>query len=113
MRPKVYISGPLTSSGTPEDNVDCAIEWMHRLIQDGLSPMCPHLSWYVDSDETYTHEEWMELDIAWVDVADCVLRIPGDSIGADIEVDYAETHGIPVFTAHSYGDLVFSLLGEC
>lgn len=111
MRPRIYISGPLTSSGSPEDNVDCAIEWMQRLIEDGMSPLCPHLSWYVDPDGQYPHETWMEVDLPWVEAADAVLRLPGFSNGADQEVWYAENHGIPVYLPDQYGDLIEDMFG--
>ncbi len=53
MRPKVYISGPLTSSGNERENVLAA--------------------------------------------ADALIRLPGESGGADAEVDCARALGIPVF----------------
>ena len=39
----------------------------------------------------------MEIELPWVSVADAVLRLPGESLGADLEVARAEEAGIPVF----------------
>jgi hypothetical protein len=41
----------------------------------------------------------MLIDLAWVEVADAVLRIPGESSGAEREVAHALHHGKPVFTS--------------
>jgi hypothetical protein len=40
--------------------------------------------------------EWLELDIAWLEKCDIVLRIPGKSEGADEEVRQANLLGITV-----------------
>jgi hypothetical protein len=39
----------------------------------------------------------MELDNEWVLRCDALLRLPGESQGADAEVELAKKHGIPVF----------------
>jgi len=44
-----------------------------------------------------TYDKWMEWDFAWIDVCDCLLRLPGESRGADLEVEHAKLRGIPVF----------------
>jgi len=51
----------------------------------------------VGDDSLLEHEEWMEVDLAWVEVANIVLRLPGESVGADREVAQAIALGIPVF----------------
>ena len=43
------------------------------------------------------YERWMELDFEWLDCCQALIRLPGDSAGADREIDYAHSHGIPVF----------------
>lgn len=39
----------------------------------------------------------MEVDYEWINVCDCILRLPGKSTGADLEVAHASMKGIPVF----------------
>ena len=97
MRTKVYISAPLTSSGDPQQNVAKAIEVGRELIRAGFSVLIPQLTWHVDPHAEIPHEDWMAVDIPWVLESDCVLRLPGPSKGADIEVCVATENKIPVY----------------
>lgn len=107
MRTRIYISGPLTSSGEPRRNVDDAIDAWHALTSAGFACLCPHLSWFIDPENDIPHDVWMEVDLPWVACADALLRLPGESKGADIETRFAVESGIPVF--HSIEALVESL----
>lgn len=51
-----------------------------------------------------THADWMGADLPWVRVAGAILRLPGESTGADLEVAEATAHAIPVF--HSAEDVI-------
>ena len=97
MRRRVYISGPLTSSGNVNENLDRAMHAARALIEAGFAPFCPHLTIHVDPVGEYPHATWMEIELPWVSVADALLRLPGESLGADLEVTRAEEAGIPVF----------------
>jgi hypothetical protein len=44
-----------------------------------------------------THAQWLAMDIEIINRCDAVLRLPGESTGADAEVAFAESMGIPVF----------------
>ena len=44
MRPKVYISGPLTSSGNVLENIETAMETTRQLIAAGFAPYLPATS---------------------------------------------------------------------
>jgi hypothetical protein len=95
-RPRVYISGPITL-GDRQANIAQAIEWYDRLIEEGFAPFCPHLSCFAeDAGVKYEHEVWIEMDLRWVEVCDAVLRLPGESKGADEETAHARKLGIPV-----------------
>ena len=98
MRRRIYISGPLTSSGNVLDNLARAMDAARALIAAGFAPFSPHLTYHVDPGETIPHATWMEIELPWVTVADALLRLPGESLGADLEVARAEEAGIPVFT---------------
>ena len=93
---RVYVAGPYTAPD-PAVNVRVAMEAAHRLMDMGHAPYCPHLSHYLHIHRPRPYEEWMELDLAWVERCDCLLRLPGYSPGADREVENAEKIGIPVF----------------
>lgn len=73
------------------------------LLKAGYAPLVPHLTCFMASNTPsacgggISHEEWLDSDLAWVDTAHALLRLPGESKGADQEVAYAEAHGIPVY----------------
>lgn len=95
MKPlRVYISGPYSSD--PEKNTLAAMEAATQVLDAGHAPFLPHLSHYWHSLHPRPWEAWLRLDLAWVAVADVVYRMPGDSPGADLEVEEALRLGIPV-----------------
>lgn len=91
---RVYISGPY--SADPERCTRDAIAAADRLLRLGFAPLVPHLkhAWITQADHSY--EDWLRLDLAWVQAADVLLRLPGASPGADREVAHARARGIPV-----------------
>lgn len=98
VRPRIYVSGPLTSSGNPEQNRDEAYAIGRKLIELGFAPLVPHYTWDMDFQHQFPDlRTWLEVDLPWLVQADAVLRLPGDSRGADGEVLFARDHGIPVF----------------
>ena len=98
--PRVYISGPITK-GDRLKNYTRAVEAERTLMLAGFAPLNPMRSmtlphaWSADMP----HELWLQADLPWVEVADAVLRLPGESEGADEECEYAEAKGIPVFSS--------------
>lgn len=101
-RLRVYVAGPI-SKGDLRENIKQARQAGDRLLKAGFAPYVPHLTcyWAGDTPEVLpsgtTHEDWMGLDLPWVAVADAVLRLPGESPGADQEVAFAKELGIPVY----------------
>jgi hypothetical protein len=114
---RVFISGPI-SRGDLADNVNRATKAFVALAKAGLAPFCPQLSVYCKPCATHpydsaavlctgtvegapgmTFEDWMTVDLPWVQVSDAVLRLPGDSTGADREVEFARSCGIPVYSS--------------
>lgn len=100
MRPRVYISGPI-SKGDRTANFAAACQLQKQLMRLGCAPLNPMLSMLHPEAFTIAHSEWLACDLPWVQVADAVYRLPGESAGADAEVAYAIEHGIPVFYSHS------------
>lgn len=101
MRRRIYISGPMTGDGTPEamaKNVAEGIRVAKVLMRAGFAVLCPHLTGTMPGHLDFTHREWIENDLPWVCVADAVLRLPGESRGADAEVDCAMDCDVLVFT---------------
>ena len=97
-KPKVYIAAPLTSSGTPLDNVRRAMELNVELMRLGYSVLCPHLSWFLEGNgQEFSHAEWIANWLPWVESSDIVIRPDwGPSPGADMEARHAGECGIPV-----------------
>ena len=92
---KVYVSGPYTL-GDPVQNVRTAIHAGDALLAAGHVPYIPHLTmlWQMVSPKTW--EEWIAFDLVWVEACDVLLRLPGESKGADMEVAHAQAKAIPV-----------------
>lgn len=97
-RKRVYVTGPLNGDGTTskEDNVRRAIEAGKLILDRGYAPFVPHLTWYADPNDEHGYGNWIESDLAWVEVADALLRLRGYSAGTDVECGRAMELGIPV-----------------
>lgn len=108
---RIYIAGPI-SKGPLAHNINQATEAFIELAKLGYAPFCPHWSVYASKCTNYavgviciadatpnelTHEQWLDIDFEWVKVSDAVLRLPGESVGADMEVGCAIAHSIPVY----------------
>lgn len=59
----------------------------------GYYPIAPLLSHYIDERHPAGYERWMEWCLAMVGACDVVLRLPGESAGADREVSEAQRLG--------------------
>jgi hypothetical protein len=93
---RIYVAGPYTSD--PEACTRTAIKAGDRILDAGHAPFVPHLAHFWDRLYTNrSYEDWMMLDLAWLRAAHALLRLPGESSGADQEVALASELGIPVF----------------
>jgi hypothetical protein len=94
----VYIASPYTL-GDVAVNVRESLLMADKLVELGYAPYPPLYShfWHFLSPKPY--ETWVELDNEWVLRCDVLLRLPGESSGADAEVALAKEHGIPVFNS--------------
>jgi len=94
---RVYVAGPMTK-GRWEENTRAAIDAGAVLMRNGFEPFIPHLYCLLDMVHPQHYERWMDLDFSYIRVCECLLRIPGESTGADREIEYATTRNLPVFT---------------
>ena len=92
----VYIASPYTN-GNKTDNVRASLLVADELLEKGFVPFTPLLSHFWNYLTPKPYEVWLKLDKEWLLRCDCVLRLPGESQGADEEVALAEKFGIPVF----------------
>jgi hypothetical protein len=112
MRKKVYIASPYWNHDPTVrmKNVYRQIETSLILIRAGLVPYWPLGAHYLSminniSDAGPIPETmWLELSREWIGTCDILLRLDGESNGADIEVQDARELGIPI-----YFDLEFLL----
>jgi len=93
---RIYIASPYTFGDTGM-NVRNQILTGHKLMKLGFFPYIPELYHFVHMICPLTYDEVMDLDLAWLECCDCVLRLPGKSKGADIEVEHALKNNIKVF----------------
>jgi hypothetical protein len=94
---KVYVAGPITL-GDPINNVRKAVDAAQVLLQQGYLPFVPQLSsivWHLIYPNDY--ETWLEYDLGWVAFCDCLLRLEGESKGADREVALARELNKPIY----------------
>lgn len=96
LRPRVYIAGPM-SQGDRVANLNAALVAYRELLRLGYAPLCPQLSFFVDGLFGFSWAEWLGSDLPWVAASNMVLRLPGESRGADHETRLAGLLGIPIF----------------
>jgi hypothetical protein len=106
-RKTVYIASPYTN-GDVATNVRNSLLMADKLLNMGYLPFPPLLShfWHFLSPKSY--DTWLDWGKEWVLHCDYVLRLPGQSEGADVEVELAKQHGIRVF--YSLEELVLDSL---
>ena len=106
---KVYVAGPYTK-GDVALNVRAAIEVANKLADLGYAPFVPHLThfWHMMFPRPY--EFWLNLDNQFLPLCNALLRLPGESSGADKEVSLAKTNHIPIFNSVEELDATFNTL---
>jgi nucleoside 2-deoxyribosyltransferase len=100
----IYVASPYTK-GDKEYNVMRQISAGHLLMDKGFVPVLPLLSHFMHLRRSRPYEDWMALDISLLGRCDALLRLAGESPGADSEVAYARRHHIPVF--YTFRDLFY------
>lgn len=116
---KIYIAGPISNGGKSKDprSVYKAVieseKYYLAAVRNGWTPLLPHFSYYAwihdEEDEGIHWDRWMELDLDWIDSCYCLVRIPGESKGADAEVRYAKKKNIRVIKVQSPRDMLQQL----
>lgn len=99
----LYLAGPYSSE--PEFNTHKAIKVAGKLSDMGYVVFVPHLSHYWDKIDKRNYEWWMSYDFEILSRCDLLVRMPGESSGADREVAFAIAHNIPHFTLEEFLEL--------
>ena len=93
----VFIAAPYDGSGTQAQNVSRVLEIAAQLQDRGYVVYVPHLSHFADIVTPLPRSRWVTQSLAWLARSDVVLRLRGESPGADAEVARAHELGLPVF----------------
>ena len=93
---KVYIASPYTL-GDVAVNVKFQMDIANELMDLGYTPFVPLYSHFQHMAHPRPYKDWINIDLVWVLACDCLLRLGGESSGADGEVLVAKKHNIPVF----------------
>lgn len=96
MKLMVYLASPYTNP-EPVQNTRKAIDAWKVLVDAGYLPFVPHLTLLVQLVYPHEPEFWYALDLDFLERCDVLLRLPGESWGADQEVEFCKKHGIPTF----------------
>lgn len=91
----IYVAGPITEGDTLL-NIRNGIKAGTELIKLGYTPYIPFNDFiqYILDPDTLDYETILKQDLAWVKKCDALLRLPGESPGADREVQYAISQGL-------------------
>jgi len=92
-KPLVYVAGPIT--GDPWGCVRRATHAAAILGDLGCHAYLPQLSILHEIVAPEPYEHWIEHGLAMVERCDGILRLPGESPGADREQSHAERLGLP------------------
>ena len=97
---KVYIAGPYSSD--PVQGTRDAITAGNNVLLSGDTPFIPHLTMFWDLLRPQPYETWLAYDMEWLRCCDALIRLAGESSGADLEEAEALKLGLRIF--HGMGD---------
>jgi len=92
----IYIASPYTK-GDVAVNVRANIDAANEVALMGFVPFAPLLTHYWHIIHPQPYEFWCQQDLAWLERCDALIRLPGESKGADAEMLRAGQLGMPVF----------------
>jgi nucleoside 2-deoxyribosyltransferase len=101
---RIYIAGPIRAKtlALEKANIERARDACADLILIGHAPFCPHTHTenFGRLYPAITYEDYMRMDLQWLDLCDAVLMLPGwkQSQGAKLEYLYAAKLGLPIYT---------------
>jgi hypothetical protein len=95
--PLVYMAGPYTKPDPVENTHKAMKRWEALRIARYCTPICPHWSMAQHLVTPREYQYWMNYDYELIRHVSALIRYPGESAGADSEVEFAKSEGIPVF----------------
>ena len=79
------------------ENVANSMRAWDELYDAGYIPFNPLFSHFQHLHHQRPYQDWTRYDDAWIPKCDAVLRLPGESSGAEAEIRLATSLCIPVF----------------
>lgn len=105
MEPRlIYISCPY-SKGDVAQNVRNSILAADCIIEAGHLPYNPLLSHFHHLILPHSYDYWLDLDLKMIYKCEYVVRLNGESVGADKECELAKRLGIPIILINSLLEL--------
>ena len=95
-KPMIYVAGPMALD--PLGCVRNVTPVFDELLKAGFTPFLPQLFMVMEIVQPCDYEAMLAYDFEVIKRSDVLLRLPGESKGADREVAFAHTHATPVFT---------------
>ena len=93
---KIFVSSPYTK-GDAAENVRVQLDAFKFLLSEGFMPFAPLLLHFYAIVHPISYDDCMTYCFEWLESCDYLLRLDGESRGADMEVAKARELGIPVF----------------
>lgn len=94
---RIYVAGPITGSGSYIKNIRNGILAAQAIYRAGMIPFVPHLYALWDMICPESESNFLAMDEEWLYTCDALLRLPGESPGADLETKWCKAKSIPVY----------------
>jgi hypothetical protein len=94
----IYISGKY--SGDIDNNIALARKVAIEVWERGHVALCPHLNTaHFEEDCDCSYDDYIKGDLLLIEGCDAILMLPGwqESQGAQVEYEYAEKLGLPMY----------------
>ncbi len=97
-KPRVYIAGPISSSGSLHENIHNGIRVGEELRRIGYHPFIPHLYDFTKVVTGYDvpWADMLDMDENWISACDALIALPGISRGKEREMAFALSLHLPV-----------------
>ena len=94
-KPLIYVAGPISKD--PFGCVRVSNHAFSMLRDNGAIPFMPQWSVISEMVRGRDYEYWLEYDFDVIRRCDALFRLYGESPGADREVHFARSLGLPIF----------------
>ncbi len=97
-KPRPYVAGPISSSGSLHENLHNGITVGEELRQAGFHPFVPHLYDFtkIVTGNDASWNDMLDMDENWITACDLLVALPGKSAGKEREMAFARKINIPV-----------------